>query len=305
MMILAILIPLILFGTMGGVAYHFIKKTDPKKNSKEEKGKVNSAQEFIPIEDIEDGFLILKGGKHRRIIECSSTNYDLKTEDEQIGIEMIFQRFLNSLTFPISFFLQTRIIDNSKMLSVLREDIAVTKRTFPNLVDHAEKYLLEMQHINETIGNSKQKKRYIIIPYDEDLNIDSLTDEERIEYTKKELDNRCSVVINGLSALGVKTNILDNKELVELVYSTFYRDDYSFSEFVDKDEAMSLFVESDEDLFKGISPETKLTTVIEEAINIMAVNDDRFGEEDKEFLKNLRKAYDKYFHLGLEKKEEK
>ena len=184
-LLIIILIPVILFGTIGGISLFHQKIRIHGKRQIEIKS-VESVQEF-PFEGIDEDCLIIEGGKYRKIIECSSTNYALKTDEEQVSIEMIFQRFINSLTFPVVFFLQTRVIDNAKRLMLLHEDVSVIKRTFPMLEDYADRYMEEMRHVNEFIGNSTQKKRFIIVPFDEAVAIDGLTEEDQAAYIKRNL----------------------------------------------------------------------------------------------------------------------
>ena len=62
------------------------------------------------------------GHDYRLVIECSSTNYNLKTDTEREMIELSFQKLLNSLTFPITIFIQTKVLDNTKILSQMEEE---------------------------------------------------------------------------------------------------------------------------------------------------------------------------------------
>ena len=50
---------------------------------------------------IRDGVVILKNGALRAILLVSSLNFDLKSSDEQEGIILQYQNFLNSLDFPV------------------------------------------------------------------------------------------------------------------------------------------------------------------------------------------------------------
>ncbi len=85
------------------------------------------------LEDIQDNMICLGGHKYRAVIEASSTNYNLKTDREKEIIELSFQRFINSLTFPITFFIQTKVLDNSKMLNQLENELAETVDKYPQM----------------------------------------------------------------------------------------------------------------------------------------------------------------------------
>lgn len=293
---LIIIVPLIFFGIVGGVAFYFIKKSTPK--GTEEEVNPKTVQDFLPVEDISDGYIILKNKRLRKVIKCSSTNYDLKTEDEQTSIEMIFQQFINSLSFPITMFIQTRVIDNSKRMKILREDVEKVKRKFPELNDYARKYIDAMSNINEIIGNSLEKNKYIIVPYDDEIKLTTATEEEKVEYMKSELENRCQLIINGLSRLGVRAKTLNDNELIELFYSTFNRDNYSYSDNITKDEALATIVGCNEDIFSKADLKKNLRASLTVAINVLETNSRKLTEKDLEHEKILRQMYEEYNKAG-------
>jgi type IV secretory pathway VirB4 component len=70
-----------------------------------------ATQDFIPIREVRDGFLVLKDGSLRAVLMASSLNFALKSEDEQMAILMQFQHFLNSLDFTVQFMIHSRDLD--------------------------------------------------------------------------------------------------------------------------------------------------------------------------------------------------
>ena len=56
------------------------------------------------------------------------------------------------------------------------------------------------------------RDRYIIVPYDDEIKLTTATEEEKVEYMKSELENRCQLIINGLSRLGVRAKTLNDNE---------------------------------------------------------------------------------------------
>ena len=67
-----------------------------------------ATQQFVPIEHIRDGIITMKNGELRAVIITNSLNLSLKSEEEQEAVLMQFQSLLNSLEFPIQFFIQSR-----------------------------------------------------------------------------------------------------------------------------------------------------------------------------------------------------
>src|SRR5438067_801706 len=76
-------------------------------------------QEFVPIEEVRDGVLILKDGGLRGVLLASSMNFNLKSEDEKQAILFQFQEFLNSLDFTIEIAIESRLLDIRPYIALL------------------------------------------------------------------------------------------------------------------------------------------------------------------------------------------
>lgn len=227
-MVIGVIVLIAFIGAIvgGGIfAYRMVKKSsDTMSGVAADTSNMNSAQQFLPFETVRDDVLDLGGFRYRMFIECTSVNYALKTDDEQSIIEMSFQRNINSFQFPFTFFIQTREIDNSKMLESLKEDTVETVKYFPLLEEYGSIYYEEMRNLTTTLQNTKQKKKYIIVPFDDAMTLTNLTKEERFDYASKELFARASMVRDSMGSLGIKAKILDTNEIIELLYSTFHKD---------------------------------------------------------------------------------
>lgn len=296
--ILITLIMLVIFGAIGAVVYIMIKKVDPKSKDSSENPDIKEAQEFLPFEDISNNMIILPNHRFRAVLACSSTNYQLKTAGEREQIEMSFQRFLNTITFPVTFFLQTKVIDNTERMKALAKDVERTVAEFPNMANYAERYQKDMANLNQMIGNNQQKKRYIIITYDDSGDLSTLSDEEKIIHAEKEIQHRCNGLISNLQSVGVRATVLDTAELVELVYSCYYRDDYSYSETIASKEPFAMFVGGTKDSFKNLPKAKLLDLILGEAINkieLSNVDSDPGGRKTLSELKQLRDTYAGYF----------
>lgn len=164
------------------------------------------------------------------------------------------------------------------------------------MAGYAEQYERDMSDLNAKIGNSQQKKRYIIIPYDDAVLLDNLTEEEKIHYAAKEIRNRCNMVMSNLESVGVVSHILSTAELTELVYSCYNRDDYSYAEAISDKEAFSMFVHGQEDRFAGMAKQGLLDVILNETISKMELGNitaDANGEKALEEIKSLRSKYGK------------
>lgn len=291
--IMLVIIFLVIFGVLGIVLWTVVKKTDPRNQDTTEDPKIKEAQAFLPFTDIRDGMILLPNQRYRMVLECSSLNYNLKTPAERDQIELSFHRFLNTISFPVTFFLQTKTIDNRERLAMLDKNIEEALSNYPGVRSYAMHFRKDMEELNTKIGNSHQKKRYIIVTYDEVSTLDSLSAEEQEVYAKKELLNRCNSLIANLDGVGVNSRMLDTKELIELVYSCYYRDDFSYSEAISDKEAFSLFVHGSEDKFQNMSKQDLLTLLfgeIENRINLENLDQTEQGARLKTFLHDLKEG---------------
>lgn len=290
-----IILLLIIFGAIGAVIYVMIKKTDPKNQDSSESEGIKSAQEFLPFEDIRENMIVLPNQCYRAVLDCSSINYQLKTPEEREQIEMSFQRFLNTISFPITFFLQTKTIDNSRRLRMLDDDIKASVLEYPGIKAYADQYRRDMEDLNGHIGNSHQKKRYIIVTYDEVSLLDNLSPEEQAHYAAKEIRNRCNSIASNLESVGVTARPMNNKELVELIYSCYYRDDFSYSEAIASGDAFALFVDGDKDLFANLPKSDLARLLCKETANRIRLENLETTEEGSKlltFIKNMENEED-------------
>lgn len=282
-----VVVTLIFLGILGVAVFAVIKqlnKTDPKNIDTSISFDIETAQDFLPFKDIKDGVIDLGGYDYRVIIECSSTNYNLKTNKEKEIIEISFQRFLNSLTFPIYFFIQTKILDNTKMLEEMRKELDNAIKNHPQMETYANIYFKEMSNLSDYIGNNKQKKKYIIVPFNEAFVLEKLSNREKYEYSVKEIKQRASILIEGLSAVGVKATLLDTKGLVELIYSTYHKNSFAHYENIVNGEFLSLVVNGEKNPEQNLTDDMKMDWILYEAQ--ARIRNEITSKQISDYLKN-------------------
>ena len=91
----------------------------PDKNSKDKEH--SAMQEYLHIAEIKDSTVVLKDGSLRAVMAVSSINFDLKSTEEQEAIIFAFQRFLNSIDFPVQIVISSRKYDISGYLKMLEK----------------------------------------------------------------------------------------------------------------------------------------------------------------------------------------
>lgn len=185
-------------------------------------------QDFIPIESVRDGVIILKNGEYRSIIMTSSVNLSLKSSDEQSGIYLQFQNLLNTLDFQIQIFIQSRRLDIRPYLAILEKRQGEVKEDL--LKVQISEYIEFIKNFTDE-SNIMTKHFFVVIPYlplkgssspKNPLfgNKTSAADSD-FERSKTQLRERVSIVISGLSRFGIRSTLLNTEEVVELFYKEF------------------------------------------------------------------------------------
>jgi hypothetical protein len=109
----------------------------------------------------------MKDNSARLVMRCSTINFLLKNTDEQDSIIISFQRFLNSLDFPIQILVRSKKLDIDSYLSRLNDK--ALKQTNTLLQNQTYEYVEYLKKLIE-VAQIMKKEFYIIIPFDEDEN---------------------------------------------------------------------------------------------------------------------------------------
>lgn len=256
-----------------GVVF-FVMKTMKKMNADTKGAAVKSsvmksAQDFLPFANIENDILDLGGFQYRMIVEVSSVNYILKNEQEQEILEISFRNFLNSIDYPFSMFIQTREIDLNAVTNNLKRDINEICKNFPNLREYGENYYRYIVSLKDRTGCTKQKRKFIIIPYDETIKMMELDPAAKKSYSYEQIYERANQIVDSLATLGLQGHILNTNEIIELFYSLTHRNDDTIVDYIADGSYMSEYV-------KGRN-KSHAENELEEAIQIIQEAENRFN----------------------------
>ena len=190
-----------------------------------------STQEFVPIDRVRDGVVILKTGELRTFLLTNSLNLGLKSEDEQQAVLSQFQNFLNSLDFPVQFFIQSRKLNIKPYMDLLQERSGEVKEDLLKIQIH--EYMGFITKFTEE-SNIMTKHFFITIPYFNPnaqsvapSSIMSMTGgsapkgDTGFEAARIQLEQRTLNVLQGLSRFGLRGQRLGTEEVVELFYKLF------------------------------------------------------------------------------------
>lgn len=286
--VIAIVMMLVLFGGLGGTMFWLLKKTDPNRVDTSIKDNIDVAQEFLPFDTI-DGFMVDLGGhQYRAYIEVGGINYFLQTKDEQDLVELSFQRFINSLSHPVSFYIQTRVTDNEELLNELKNDYVRTMELNPGLTKFIQQNYEEMEELYLRRGTELEKRKYIIVPFNEAATLSEADDYGKREYAKEELAQRCAIIKDSLSNVGLTSKILNEAEIFEMLMATYHKDNYKQTKAIIEGEYANLVVQG-QGKIDDITDSATLDWILYEAQ--MKLQTELFGKtNDDEMKQRIRKT---------------
>jgi type IV secretory pathway VirB4 component len=204
--------------------------TETAKNSRNNN---KSTQDFVPISEVRDGIVVMKDGGLRAILLASSINFALKSEDEQTAFIVQFQNFLNSLDFSVQIFVQSRMLDIRPYIATLE---AALKEQLDDLMRIQIREYIEFIRSFTEAANIMTKNFFVIVPYSPaTVSTKSVTSmlpfggkgpsaqdmNKTFEEQVTQIEQRISIVQQGLVRTGVRTVQLGTEEAIELLYKMF------------------------------------------------------------------------------------
>ncbi len=188
----------------------------------------------LRISEIRDDLVIMQDGTLRAVLAISSTNFDLKSEEEQNGIVYGYQRFLNSIEFPVQILMQSRRLDIADYVERLK---ITTQRQTNELLKMQAQYYVEFIAQLVADANIMSKSFYIIVPLSQSVLPQSggflskifggssakqaNQKLENIHRYAEQLQQRVDTVVSNISGLGLKVARLDTGALIELYYNSY------------------------------------------------------------------------------------
>lgn len=170
-----------------------------------------SARQQIAIKGVRDGVLILPGNQYRAILEVSSLNFELRSEEEQDAIIDTYESFLNSVGSSLQILVRTREIDMDKYLADLTERLDYeAEEIYRSQLKNYDEFIRSLITTNKILT----RHFYIIVPY-------KPTDKAEFELIREQLNIKLDIVAKGMMRLGMHTTQLTSLEVLDLFYS-FY-----------------------------------------------------------------------------------
>lgn len=210
---------------------------DTVKQRKETASEKAATQRFLPFSEIKNNTIVLKNGGLRSVLQTSSVNFNLKSEDEQNALIYAYQSFLNTLEFPVQILIRSKKLDIDKYIDNLRQ--ITENQTDPLMQRQTEEYTDYISKLVE-YADIMEKKFYVIVPADvaaspkigyfqkfwdhihpQDTLAKLLTREKEFAIRRKKLTQRVNTVKQGLENCNLRVAELNTQELIELMYQTY------------------------------------------------------------------------------------
>lgn len=170
-----------------------------------------SSRQQINIKGVQDGILLLPGNQYRVILQASSINFELKSDDEQDAIIETYQSFLNSLACPVQILVRIREMDMQKYIDDFRAVLADEKeKVYRQQIKNYTEFVQGLISTNKILS----RHFYVVIPY-------ANNDDADFAAIKEQLALSADIVGKGLGRLGIHTRQLESLEVLDLFYS-FY-----------------------------------------------------------------------------------
>jgi|SRR3989338_8152136 len=194
-----------------------------------------STQALLDIAEIKESTIVMKDGSLRAIIVVSSTNFSLKSGEEQNALISSYQSFLNSLSFSIQIVMQSRKLDIHSYLDKLRAVMA--EQTNDLLRMQTEEYIEYISKLIE-FASIMNKTFYVIVPYTSGAAlvregflsklgkifnpVNKISAKEtEFERSRELLYQRVNQINGNLNGMGLKSIVLATEELIELLYNSY------------------------------------------------------------------------------------
>ena len=194
----------------------------------------SSTQTFLEISEIKDDAIVTSDGGLRAVVAVSSTNFVLKSQDEQQAIIAHYQAFLNAQEFSLQILMQSRHLDIHGYLEKIQA--RQMQQTNELLRMQTEEYIAYIGKLLE-FGNIMNKTFYIVIPYSSGDTVKTglvdklknlinpagniVVSRDHFQAGLSQLEDRVARVSGELGSMGLRTMRLNTQELVELLFNSY------------------------------------------------------------------------------------
>ncbi len=218
-------------------------KTTKSVRSGKKPNQDTSVQRYMPFSEIRENMMIMKDGSSRMVLKVHALNFNLKSIEEQDAILMSYQRFLNSLNFPIQIIIRSLRVDIEAYINKLKNLAAKQENSL--LQEQTYKYIDFLLTLID-LAQIMKKEFYIVVPFDEENNesvrstgfvglfqsfwkaisqdqkvADIRANRQKATRLYKGNSERLATVKMALENIGLRAEELPKDELIKLLYNYY------------------------------------------------------------------------------------
>ena len=191
-----------------------------------EKGK-KKLSNLWGINEISNQVVTTNKNQHSIIIELESIEYSLLHDDEKINVDRELISISKMLKFPIQFLEIKKQIELKDMLEEIKIN---TINANNNVKEYANQIVAHLEHLQEE-KELFERKNYMIIS--------SFNNRKTAEVELKEF---YQLLRYHLLNIKVRTRLLEDSEIVDLIYEQFHKDNKNKVEEIEQKGGFELYV---------------------------------------------------------------
>lgn len=195
---------------------------------------IGSVQALLPIVDVRERCIVLRGGQVRACVEARPVNFTLRPPAEQEAIIASFRSFLHSLNFPIQVVVRSMPAPVEEYLAGLRVGLqAALSGELRRLAVEHEAFVRRLAQERSIL----ERRIYVVVPAQapglEAASPSSLAGllprrsrqaeaaeaEAQVEAAGRVLEMRVEQVLTGLLAIGIPCRRLSGPEMLAALHS--------------------------------------------------------------------------------------
>lgn len=196
-----------------------------------------ATQQFVDVERVHNGTVILKGGSLRKILLVSGINFALKSEDDKNIILGAYQEFINALDFSLQIIVHSRRLNIQGYLDgmVKRRETETNELLREQINEYCE-FIKSFVEQSDIMG----KSFFVVVPYDRVVlpsaggilgsipffgkkkgTAETAQEGKSLDEAVAQVNQRADQVSAGLAGIGLRAVALNNEELIELFYNLY------------------------------------------------------------------------------------
>jgi hypothetical protein len=193
---------------------------------------IDTTQTHVPVADIVENLVVFKNGAAAIVMESTSLNFGLLSDQEQEAVISAYAALINSLSFPIQIVVRTQKKDITSYLKFLGDAYAkIQNQKLKILMASYRNFISETIKTKKVLG----KRFFIVIPFSQyELGVAKsflsvtkgkgplpFTKEYVIQKAQISLFPKRDHLIRQAARLGLKLKTLNKEELV-ILFEDYY-----------------------------------------------------------------------------------